>query len=127
VKDIAALVNEIVALVAQHPEGLRAEQIREALSLEAKELPRPLNDAVASGRLKKSGQKRATTYFVKGRGASARQSASANGASRGSAGRGASSGRFNRVTPPQAADTVELSETAEMAESVPAEDQPPAS
>ena len=63
--DIAGVIERIVELVQAHPEGLRAEQIREELELEAKELPRPLNDAIAAGRLRKSGQKRATTYFVK--------------------------------------------------------------
>jgi hypothetical protein len=55
-----------VRLLRQTPKGLRAEQIREELGLQAKELPRPLNEALDSGRLAKSGQKRATTYFVKG-------------------------------------------------------------
>lgn len=62
--DIAAMVESIVGLLGRSPEGLRAEQIREALGVEAKELPRPLADALASGRVTKSGQKRATTYFA---------------------------------------------------------------
>lgn len=62
--DIAAMVESIVDLLGRNPEGLRAEQIREALGVEAKELPRPLNDALAAGRVTKSGQKRATTYFA---------------------------------------------------------------
>ncbi|HXN33376.1 MAG TPA: hypothetical protein VN894_16010 [Polyangiaceae bacterium] len=64
--DIAQVVDHIVGLLRQSPNGLRAEQIRAKLGLQAKELPRPLNDAIESGRLAKSGQKRATTYFVKG-------------------------------------------------------------
>jgi hypothetical protein len=63
--DIADVIERIVELVEAHPEGLRAEQIREELALEAKELPRPLSDAIAAGRLRKAGRKRATTYFVK--------------------------------------------------------------
>ncbi len=66
VGDIAHVVGEIVTLLAASPGGLRAEQIRKKLGLQAKELPRPLHEAVESGRLGKSGQKRATTYFVKG-------------------------------------------------------------
>lgn len=62
--DIARMIDSIADLLAKHPEGLRAEQIRESLGVEAKELPRPLADAVSSGRLTKTGQKRATTYFV---------------------------------------------------------------
>jgi hypothetical protein len=64
--DIERIVNEIVALLGNHPAGLRAEEIREGLGLVAKELPRPLNEALSAGLLGKSGQKRATTYFVKG-------------------------------------------------------------
>lgn len=62
--DIARMIDGIVDLLAKNPNGMRAEQIREALDVEAKELPRPLADAVASGRLTKTGQKRATTYYV---------------------------------------------------------------
>lgn len=62
--DIGRMVENIVSLLQSQPEGLRAEQIREALAVQAKELPRPLADGLAAGRIKKSGQKRATTYFV---------------------------------------------------------------
>ena len=67
--DIGRMVDDIVGLLQKNPEGLRAEQIREALSCQAKELPRPLADALAEGRITKSGQKRATTYFAGSRGA----------------------------------------------------------
>jgi hypothetical protein len=63
--DIAALVDRIVSILQASPNGLRAEQIRAELGLEAKELPRPLGEALDSGRISKSGQKRATTYFSK--------------------------------------------------------------
>lgn len=62
--DIQGMVQTIVDLVAKHEGGLRAEQIRASLGVDAKELPRPLAEAVASGALTKSGQKRATTYSV---------------------------------------------------------------
>lgn len=58
------MVDSIVALLQDHPEGLRAEQIRESLGCQAKELPRPLSDAIDQGRISKTGQKRATTYFI---------------------------------------------------------------
>ncbi len=60
--DIQTMVQSIVDLVAKHPDGLRAEQIRAALGVDAKELPRPLAEAVSAGVLTKTGQKRATTY-----------------------------------------------------------------
>jgi hypothetical protein len=67
--DIAHVIEKIVSLLRQHAGGLRAEQIREKLALQAKELPRPLKEALDTGRLSKSGRKRATTYFLKGGGA----------------------------------------------------------
>jgi len=49
-----------------------ARQIRAKLGLRANEMPRPLKDGLSSGRLGKAGQKRATTYFVKSGGGSAK-------------------------------------------------------
>jgi hypothetical protein len=66
---IAGVVDRIVGLLRQNPRGLRAEQIRARLGLLAKEMPRPLKDALAAGRIGKSGQKRSTLYVVKGGGA----------------------------------------------------------
>jgi hypothetical protein len=71
--EIASMVDSIVSLLQKHPDGLRAEQIREALGCEAKELPRPLADGVEAGRLTKTGQKRATTYFAGSGGSSSRR------------------------------------------------------
>jgi hypothetical protein len=62
------MIESIVGLLQKHPEGLRAEQIREALNVEAKELPRPLAEALEQNRVNKTGQKRATTYFAGGAG-----------------------------------------------------------
>jgi hypothetical protein len=66
--DIGRMVDSIVALLERSPEGMRAEQIRDELRCEAKELPRPLSDGLKAGRLRKTGQKRATTYFAAGGG-----------------------------------------------------------
>jgi hypothetical protein len=63
--DIGRVVGQIVDLLRQNPGGLRAEQIRVALGLQAKELPRPLKDALRERRIAKSGRKRATTYSLK--------------------------------------------------------------
>ncbi len=60
--DIAKTIGAIEALLSSHPEGLRSEQIRAELRLEAKEIARPLFEAVVAGRLVAQGQKRATTY-----------------------------------------------------------------
>ncbi len=64
--EIADVADRICTLLEGHPEGLRAEQIRSELALDAKELPRPLAEALSSRRVTKTGQKRATTYFAKG-------------------------------------------------------------
>lgn len=69
--DIANVIKRIVGLLESHPNGLRAEQIRASLSLQAKELPRPIADALAGHKISKVGEKRATTYFAGRRGASA--------------------------------------------------------
>ena len=65
-EDIGEVVERIVTLLGQNPKGLRAEQIRQKLGLEAKELPRPIAEALASKKVSKQGQKRATTYFAGG-------------------------------------------------------------
>jgi hypothetical protein len=70
-EDIGQVIDRIVSLVKQSPKGLRAEEIRQRLDLQAKEMPRPLKEAVEAGRLSKSGQKRATTYVARGGGAAA--------------------------------------------------------
>jgi hypothetical protein len=62
--DIARALEQIVAVLTAHPEGLRAEEIRTELGLDSKEMPRPLKEGLDSGRLKKSGQKRATVYTL---------------------------------------------------------------
>lgn len=64
--DISRMIESIVEALQKSGSGLRAEQIRETLGVEAKELPRPLAEAMSSGRITKSGQKRATTYFASG-------------------------------------------------------------
>lgn len=65
-EEIGGMVTKIVALLAKNPDGLRAEQIREKLGVDAKELPRPLAAMIKSRQAKKTGQKRATLYSVGG-------------------------------------------------------------
>jgi hypothetical protein len=64
-EDIAAELDKIVALVQTHRDGLRAEEIRTELGMQAKELPRVLKEGLSSKKLRSKGQKRATTYFAK--------------------------------------------------------------
>jgi len=89
--DIEHVIESIVVLLKQSPSGLRAEQIRESLGLQAKELPRPLKEGLKAGKLAKSGQKRATTYFAKGAAGApvrAAKTAPSRGRRRGRSGRG---------------------------------------
>ncbi|MDP9001819.1 MAG: hypothetical protein M3O46_17100 [Myxococcota bacterium] len=60
--DIAKALDQVVTLLKSKKEGLRAEQIRKTLRMQSKEMPRVLSDGLAQKRLKKKGQKRATTY-----------------------------------------------------------------
>jgi hypothetical protein len=63
-EDIAGALEQVVALVKKHKNGLRAEQIRDELNMQAKEMPRVLKEGLAKRQLKSRGQKRATTYFA---------------------------------------------------------------
>lgn len=78
-EDIAGMVDSIVELLSKHPDGLRAEVLREKLNIDAKELPRPLAEALSAGKINKSGEKRATTYTV-GKGKKAAKKAKAKAA-----------------------------------------------
>jgi hypothetical protein len=64
-EDIGQVLDQIVALVKKNKDGLRAEQIRTELNLQAKELPRVLKEGLSSKRLRKTGQKRATVYSAR--------------------------------------------------------------
>jgi hypothetical protein len=63
--DIAAALSDVVALVKKHKNGLRAEEIRVNLALQAKELPRILKEGLSAKKLSKKGRKRATVYFAR--------------------------------------------------------------
>ncbi len=83
-EDVGQIIDRIVALVKQSSKGMRAEEIRQKLDMQAKEMPRPLKEAVETGRLSKSGQKRATTYVARGGGAAAKPARAAKAGKRGS-------------------------------------------
>jgi hypothetical protein len=83
--DISQIVDSIVSLLERRPDGLRAEQIRAELGLEAKELPRPIAEALAGKRINKQGQKRATTYFARGSSPRAASGGASSGSGRGRA------------------------------------------
>ncbi len=67
-EEIEEVVGQVVKVLRRSPEGMRSEQIRDKLGLDAREIPRVLKVGVALGTVKVlSGQKRSTTYGV-GRG-----------------------------------------------------------
>jgi hypothetical protein len=61
--DIAATADGIVAFVAKHPKGIRGEQIRKELGIAKNQWLKPLGLALGSRKLRKTGEKRSTTYF----------------------------------------------------------------
>jgi hypothetical protein len=64
-EDIAKAVDGVVALVKKSKTGLRSEEIKKALNLDVREVPRVLKTGVQSKKLKAKGQKRATVYSVR--------------------------------------------------------------
>jgi hypothetical protein len=64
-EEIQAMLNKIVLLVKTHKEGMRAEEIRSKLGMQAKEMPRILKEGISAKKLASKGRKRATTYFAK--------------------------------------------------------------
>jgi hypothetical protein len=60
--DIAKTLAQIVSLLKTKKAGLRSEEIRKALKLDVREVPRVLKEGLAKKTLKSKGQKRATVY-----------------------------------------------------------------
>lgn len=63
--EIKATLDKIHGLLKSSKGGLRAEQIRAALKLDVREMPRVLKQGLATKKLTSKGQKRATTYFAR--------------------------------------------------------------
>jgi hypothetical protein len=62
---IEEALERVVALLKNHANGLRAEEIRVDLGMLSKEMPRVLKEGLAAKKLTSKGHKRATTYFAK--------------------------------------------------------------
>lgn len=60
--EIARALDAVIILVRKNKQGLRSEEIRKALKLDVREVPRVLKEGLAKKKLKSRGQKRATTY-----------------------------------------------------------------
>ena len=61
-EQIAKALDQVIVLLKGKKDGLRAEQIRVALKMQSKEMPRVLKEGLARKKLNAKGQKRATTY-----------------------------------------------------------------
>jgi len=61
----ATLAKVVAAVTATRGKGLRAEEIRKALALDVREVPRVLKEGLRTKKLKARGQKRATTYSAR--------------------------------------------------------------
>jgi hypothetical protein len=62
-EEIAGVIQQIVAEVNKHPDGVPAETIRSTLNIEKAEFTKPLMEALEQGVIRKEGEKRATVYF----------------------------------------------------------------
>jgi len=63
-EEIARTLDKIHGLLKGKKAGMRSEEIRDALKLDVREMPRVLKEGLAKKKLKSRGQKRATTYTV---------------------------------------------------------------
>jgi hypothetical protein len=62
--DLEHVVGMITKALSDAGKGMRAEELRSALKIDRREIMRPLAVGLDSGKLKKKGEKRATTYFL---------------------------------------------------------------
>jgi hypothetical protein len=62
--DIEVLVGRVVDLLNAERTGMRAENLRVRLGVARKDLPMALTSALMTKKIKKTGQKRATKYFI---------------------------------------------------------------
>ena len=58
------VVEAVVGVLRSSKDGLRSEQIQQALGLSKKDLVRPIQLALSSKAIKKKGERRATSYFA---------------------------------------------------------------
>ena len=63
-EDVAKMGETVVAYVAKNP-GQSLEQIKKALGVEKKDLQLPIIRMIAAKKLKTTGQRRGTRYFVR--------------------------------------------------------------
>lgn len=62
--DLAKMGEDVIKLLQKNKSGMRIEQINKQLGTETKELMRPMLKLLEEGKLRKQGERRATTYFA---------------------------------------------------------------
>jgi hypothetical protein len=66
-----AISDRIVAQLGKKPDGVRAEDLRASLGLPRSAIARPIAQLLSAKRIRKTGEKRRTTYFLTGGGGGA--------------------------------------------------------
>lgn len=61
-EEMKVVIDNVVRALAANPEGLSREQLQKALSIDKKELTRPIVLALEQGLISKTGHKRSTRY-----------------------------------------------------------------
>ncbi len=62
--DLAKTGEQVIKLLQKNKSGMRIEQINKELGTETKELMRPILKLLEEGKIRKAGERRATTYFA---------------------------------------------------------------
>ncbi len=103
---LAVLADRILSEVRRHSGGIRAENLRANVGLARSEIGRPVAMLLAERRIRKTGEKRRTTYYLAERGATAAaaEAQKGNGAGAGTArARAARNARATRRAKPSRA------------------------
>lgn len=64
-EQLAQVVTAIVSALEKAKSGLRSEELQRTLGLSKKEITGPINEALAGKKIRKTGERRSTTYFAK--------------------------------------------------------------
>ena len=64
-EELASVIEAVVLALKDAKAGMRSEELQRALSLDKKTITRPLTMALAEHMIRKTGQKRSTTYFAR--------------------------------------------------------------
>lgn len=63
-RELNSVANRVVELLQSREQGMRIEEINRALGTSTRELMRPIRTLLANSQIRKTGQRRSTTYFA---------------------------------------------------------------